>query len=781
MISLSALEKLEFPKVLQIISRHCITEGGKKMIGSLLPNDDLNWIKTEGELVNQAKEVLIKNVYPPIEYLTDLNDTIALSNIEGAVIESRKILEILKLAIISRTLAVYLKNNSDIAPLLFEFSKKLFVDKLFEHYIQKIIDENGEVKDNASAKLAEIRNEIKIKKDDLIKSVHKIVKSLDEKNIVREDYLTLRDGRIVIPVKAEHKRHIRGFIHSESSTGQTVYIEPEETLELNNDIVSLSFAEKREIERLLKEITKRIGTVSLQLRDSLYTISLLDSIFARAKYSIEINGAFPDLNNDKTFFIKDARHPLLLKKLGKRDTVPLNVNLKNKKIILITGPNTGGKTVVLKTIGLLVLMVQAGIHIPANSDSNFHFFNNVLLDVGDTQSIEDDLSTFSSHLLNIHSILNIADSSSLVLLDEIGTGTDPAEGSALAAATLILLRNKNSTVFATTHHGGLKIIANNLEGFENAAMEFDSLNLKPTYVFKQGIPGSSYAFEIAKRIGLNEEFLELASQYLDKDKHKLEEFLVDIESKARQLEDKLKKAEIENSRLSGLTKLYQESIEKVNKEKAAIIKKAKSDAEDYLKGINKKIENVIKELVESNAKKEVIKESKNIVKEIKEANKNLFSEDITVLEEGVKFRIGDYASVKNTTTTGEILELNEEKKKAILKVGSIKMQVHLNNLAPAKKEKQNKEIDFNNFPITSTKMRIDIRGERPEEAELEVIKFIDDAYMSGLERIEILHGKGTGALKKTVHDILKHHEKVKNYFFAPIEFGGDGITIAELD
>lgn len=776
------LEKLEYNKVLSYVSRYCVTEKGKYQILSVSPVSDLNEIKTEGEFVNEAKEVLIRNFTPPIEYLPDLDETISKGNIEGAVIENKKILEILKLAVISRNLAQYLKSNSANAPLLHELSHQLFIDKLFEHYIQKIINENGDVKDSASTKLAEIRREIRIKNDDLIKAVNRIIKSLDEKDIVREDYLTLRDGRIVIPVKSEHKRHIRGFIHSESSTGQTVYIEPEETLELNNEIVSLSFAERREVERLLREITKRIGDVSKELRQSLKTIAYIDSVFARAHYSIETIGSFPELNDNKPFFISDARHPILIKKIGRNNTVPLNVSVSGKKIILITGPNAGGKTVVLKTIGLLCLLVQSGFHVPVSPDSNFHLFDKILLDIGDSQSIEDDLSTFSSHLSNIGNILSLAGARSLVLLDEIGTGTDPAEGAAIASAVLISLNKKDATVFATTHHGSLKLIAHDLQGFENAAMEFDTKNLKPTYSFKQGIPGSSYAFEVAKRIGFDDDFLNLASQYLDSDKHKVENFLVDIEKKSQDLENKLKKLEVENARLAGLSNLYKQNIEKLDKEKKEILKKAKSDAEEYIKGINRKVEHVIKELKESKAEGSVIKRSQTVIKEIKEENKNILNEDIELIGENVNLNVGNIVAIKNTQSVGEIVDINKSKNKASVKIGAVKMQVSLADLVPARKEKEKTgNTGGYGFIPAAPQIKIDIRGERPEEAEFEVVRFLDNAYTSGIERVEILHGKGTGVLKKTVHDLLKNHEHVKNFYFAPIEFGGEGITIAELN
>ena len=781
MIASSVFEKLEYLKVLQYISKYCVTENGKQFTLKLSPLNNLNKIKDEGEYVTQAKKILIELYSPPFEYIPSLEETLSKSRIEGSVIDSKKIIEIYKLSVVSRKLYVFLKNNTDLAPLLFEISQNLFVDKLFEHAITKIIDESGEVRDNASHKLAEIRKEIRVKKDDLVKAVRRIMKSLTDKDIIREDYLTLRDGRIVLPVKVEHKRHIRGFIHSESSTGQTVYIEPEETLELNNDIVSLSFAENREIERLLRELTSRIGESSYELKDSLDTITYLDSIFARANYSIEIIGSFPSFDENKPFFISDARHPILLKKLTKEGTVPLNLEINSKNIVLITGPNAGGKTVVLKTVGILSLMVLTGIHIPASPDSNFHHFTNILLDIGDEQSIEDDLSTFSSHLSNIKNIISVCDKKSLVLLDEIGTGTDPSEGSALATATLLQLHEKESTVLATTHHGSLKLIANELDGFENAAMEFDTRNLKPTYLFKQGIPGSSYAFEVAKRIGFNDNFLNLAKKHLDTDKHKLENFLVQIEGKAKELEDKLKKMEIENSRLNGLSNLYKQNIEKLNKEKKEILKKAKIEADEYLKNINKKFEKVVKELKESNAKKEVIKSSQKVITEIKEKNVKLFDDEVDLKEEKPHFVIGDFVSIKNTETMGEIISISEEKGKATLRVGSLKMQATLRNLVRAKKVKQKSEsAPVFSYQMQDAEIRLDIRGQKPETAEFEILKFVDTAYTSGLERIEILHGKGTGVLKKTVGDLLKRHEKVKNFYFAPIEFGGDGITIAEL-
>ncbi len=781
MIDHQAPDKLEFQKTLQFIARYSATEKGKTRVYELRPLANINLVRIEGSYVNEAKEILISQDSPPFEYLPDLDTALSQSRIEGAVLDSKKILEILRLAVISRNLFQFLKNHSDTAPGLYKVSETLFVDKLFEHHISKIINENGDVKDNASPKLAGIKKEINGKRDELVRSVNRLVKSLAENDIVREDYLTLRDGRIVIPVKAEHKRHIKGFIHSESSTGQTVYIEPEETLELNNDIISLSFAEKREIERLLKELTRLIGKESRILKEALETIAELDSVFSRAKYSMEVIGSFPEIDDDKTFVISRGRHPILLKKLGREESVPLDISVDDQKVIIITGPNAGGKTVVLKTIGILALMVMSGIHIPADPDSNFHFFDNILVDIGDEQSIEDDLSTFSSHLSNIKDILNKASAKSLVLLDEIGTGTDPAEGSALASAVLLLLKEKGSVVLASTHHGSLKLFANDIPGFQNAAMEFDTRNLRPTYTFRQGIPGSSYAFEIAKRIGFDENFLNIAKENLDSGKHNIEKFLVDIETKSRELEEKLKFSEIENTRLTGLSKLYKQNIDQLNSEKKEILKQAKAEAESYLKGVNKKIEEVIKSLKESNARKDIIKSSQQIVKEVKERNKELFAETVDIKEEIFDFIPGDFVAVRNTNTTGKILELSHDKKKATILSGNLKMKLNTDELLPAKKEKK-EERNYSSFSFDTSEqqVRIDIRGERADQAEFEVIKFLDGAYSSGLNRVEILHGKGTGALKEMVQRLLKNYDKISSFQFAPIESGGDGITIAEF-
>ncbi len=700
---------------------------------------------------------------------------------QGTALDKDTILDILKLSENSRALYQFTKSNAGETNLFMDFGQKLFVDKNFEHHIREIFNDAGEVKDSASSALGNIRKSLHDKNTQLRRVVERMLKKLSESYLVQEEYITQRDGRTVLPVKSEHKRHVKGFIHGESATGQTVYIEPEETLELNNEILSLSFEEKREIDRIFRKITEKIGVESAALRTSLQIISILDSIFAKAKYSVEVIGSFPSFDKNKTFELMDARHPVLIRKLGRDKTVPLNLTIKNEKVILITGPNAGGKTVVLKTAGIIYLLALSGFHIPVHPDSNLHYIDNVLIDIGDEQSIEDDLSTFSSHLSNIKSIIESANENSLVLIDEIGTGTDPAEGSALAVAILLTLRNKKAYTLATTHHGNLKLLANDLDGFQNASMHFDQEHLLPTYEFQQGMPGSSYAFEIADRIGFEREFLNTARNYMDPDKSKVENLLMKLENESRNLQIKSNKLEIENARLSGLSKLYEDKISKLEKQKKVILEDTGRKAEEFITNINRTLESAIKNIRESNAEKEIVKEERKKLEHVKEKFAQI-SEKIkkVPLKGPFAFQAGDYVSLREGGTQGKILKLEKNKKEAVVLTGQIKMRVKLSSLIPSENIVEEIYYKKNDYRGVLDSLRLDIRGKKPHEIEYDVIKFLDDAFTSSVRQVEILHGKGTGALRKSVHELLKKHEKVASFKFADIEFGGEGITMVEL-
>ncbi|MBK8946504.1 MAG: endonuclease MutS2 [Ignavibacteriae bacterium] len=781
MINNSVLEKIEYSKVLHYISNYAATEFGKIQIQSQLPFSEKESAIKKGKLISEAKEILINYEYPPINYLPNLQKILIQSKVLGTVLKKEDIIKIFELAQISRKILSFLKSNSTNSELFNKYSNLFFVDKNFEALFSKIFSETGEVRDSASPKLNEIRKEIIKKNSILTNVVEKILKDLSNSYLVQEEYITQREGRLVIPVKAEHKRHVKGFIHSESNTGQTVYIEPEQTLELNNEILSLIFAEKREVERILRELTVIIGKNSDSLLLAFDAITDLDNIFANAKYSLEIIGTFPQINSNRKIKIIDGRHPILLKKIGRENTVPLNFNFDKNNITIITGPNAGGKTVVLKTIGLLSLLVKSGIHIPVHPDSEFMFFENIMMDIGDEQSLEDDLSTFSSHLRNIKNILENADENSLILIDEIGTGTDPSEGTALATSFLIKLSELNSIVVTTTHHGNLKIIASELEHFQNASMEYDIENLLPTYKFRQGIPGSSYAFEVATKIGLEKNIIDLAKEHLDSNKFKVENFIAELENKSHQLNKKLNQLEIENSRLQGLTSLYERENQKLKEQKEKILKETKQKAEEFLNDVNSKFENTIKKIKESNADKKVIIEEKQKIAEIKNFTKINFEIPQNEIHSKEKFEVNDYVLIKDSGTSGEIVEIDNEKNIITIDTGKLRIKVKSKNLIHTKKNKDEKSELINSFMLNSVESsRFDIRGKKPEEIEFELIKFIDDAFLSNLKNVEIIHGKGTGVLRETVHQILKNHEMVLSFELANADFGGAGTTFVKL-
>jgi len=512
------------------------------------------------------------------------------------------------------------------------------------------------------------------------------------------------------------------------------------------------------------------------LKLSLNTIAELDSYFAKAQYSLEIIGDFPTIDNSEPFKIIDGFHPILLKKLSRKNTVPLNLEIKDTKIIIITGPNAGGKTVVLKSVGLLTLLVMTGLHVPINPDSNFHFFSNLLVDIGDQQSIEDYLSTFSSHLANIRDIIEFTNKDTLIILDELGTGTDPTEGASLASAILLEMRDKGSTVLATTHHGDLKILANSEVGLENASMEFNIEELKPTYKFKQGLPGSSYAFEVASRIGISENIIVNAKSRIKNDSNKIEDFLIDLENKTRKMQNQLNKYEIENIRLASLTNLYQQKLNKLENEKRGIISEAKHEASEILNNVNREVELTIKSIREGKAEKEVIKQAKEKIILLKNESTNRLQE-----KENNKLKnpkMGDYVRIINTLTSGEIISIDG--KLAVIVSGNVKVKAKVDQLEFAKKNKDKVDETYKHLNIEITTSRLDIRGNKPEEIEFEVIKFIDNAYSNNLSQIEIVHGKGTGVLKQMVNEILVHHSAVKDYGYAKIEFGGEGVTVINL-
>lgn len=776
-------EKLEFHKVLAQIAKYCYTQRGKDLVYALEPITGETEILYAGLCVSEAKELINERGYPPVSALNDIIKDLHLTKVDGAVLTAKAVFNIVELAICSTNLKQYLKSNHDVAPVLSELGNFLFEDKLFDRYISTIFDSSGEIKDTASKTLQSIRKEIREKSEELRRYVTRIVKDLTEKEITRENYLTLRDGRLVVPVKVEYKRQIKGIIHSESSTGQTVYIEPEETLNLNNDIVSLNFAEKREIDRILREVTLRIRSNYDELLLSYETVTKLDSIFARGNYSIEIIGSFPTFDRGRGIEIYGGRHPLLLIKHGMRGTVPFNLKVGSGNSVVITGPNAGGKTVLIKSIGLLALMAQSGIHIPAGPDTNLHIFDKILVDIGDSQSIDDDLSTFSSHLSNIKNILEQAGETTLVLIDEIGTGTDPDSGAAISRSVLLKLHSAESIVFSTTHLSALKALASEVEGFYNASMSFDTEELKPTYQFRQGIPGSSYAFEILIRLGFEKDFIESATGFVQDISAGLEKILLEVEEREQELMKKLQHFEKENTRLTGLANLYEKKVKELDKEKNKILREAKEKAAVFIDEANREVQKVIKEIKETQASKAATGSAGKKLDQLKGKVKNIkVAVPVESEEDTSPVRIGDTVKLRESETYGEVIEISPDGRNLVIATGPLRISfkvdecIKVSNKTIRKEQRRTGSVEVR----SDVGYRLDIRGERAGDIENRVERFLIDAYISNLNRVEILHGKGTGALKKVVHDLLKQNPKVSNYYYAPVDLGGEGVTIVEF-
>lgn len=776
-----SIEKLDLPKIFSHIQKYASTEVGSKLILS----DQIAKSVSEAELLqmytDEAKKFLESVSELDIVFIPDLTDQIYKSRIEGIVLPSKDLLKIGDLLRNSRVIKNTFSNGHHDFENLSELSEDLIIDKMLEKRISDIIDDYGEIKDNASSELKRIRSEIKQQNNQLHKVADRILKILSEKGIVQEELMTLRDGRIVLPIKSEYKRQIKGFIHSESATGHTTYIEPEETLELNNELLSLHFEEKREVTRILQLLTTEVSKIVPQLIQSIQIVAKIDSIFAKAKYSIEIRGSRVNFSKQKSCEIIDCRHPLLIRTLGYQKTVPFTLKLEEgMNCIVISGPNAGGKTVLMKAIGSISLLARYGYHVPMQSDSSIPFFSEVFIDIGDEQSIDNDLSTFGSHLKSIKEIYNSCGKESLVLIDEIGTGTDPSEGVSLAAGILKLLIEKESFVIVTTHHSYLKLFAANHKNAINASMEFDSESLQPTYRFVQGIPGSSYAFEISERLALPKEIIETSKTFREKNTAEIEQYISSLHQKLQVYSRLLDEVRAEKVQLDKLIVEFNQKLNEINSTKKEIKQKALEEALIIVKSANSLVEKTIKSIKETKADSKVVSKFREQIKSEKTEIEKKLDELIIPIEFG-KVNVGDFVISNEKNIKGKVIDIDEKKNIALLLIGNIKIKAKLSTLCKIKPEKEiERTTKVYNLGNDIVPMLLDIRGQRTNEAEKNVIELLDNASVSGVLILEILHGKGDGILRNFVKEWLTQHPYVESFNPAPIEQGGDGVTIVKL-
>lgn len=779
--------KLEFDRITGSIKHHVYSTLGEDRCDEISFFTEKELLNTELEKVVEMKSILSTGGDLPLDGLKDISRSLNKIKIEGYFIGPEEFLHVLDFLRISRNTRKYVSDLNREQDNSFEIInglvKDLFYNKILEHNIGITIDETGNVRDNASAALNRIRKSINSQSGRLRKTLSSILKKVSEKEFIREDIITQREGRFVIPVKAENKRNVPGIIHGSSGTGATVFIEPTEIINLNNEITELHFEEKREIEKILRELSVQLAQYADEIKINLNILSEIDFIQAKARYAIETDSSKPVIGNRFLNLIK-AYHPGLLKSKKRSEVIPLDLNIGEEyNTLVISGPNAGGKTVVLKTVGLMQLMLQSGILVPAAPESEFRLFNEIFISIGDEQSLESDLSTFSSHLKSIKEIIDRSDNSSLILIDEIASGTDPVLGSALSASILKTFSKRNAYTIVTTHNSELKEFAYSTDRIENASLEFDVENLTPNFHFVTGVPGQSFTFEIARKFDFPETILREAYNNLDENESRLEDLLKDL-NETKQKYDLLKnKFDIDNSRLQGLTSMYEKKVKELNKNEREVKYKAKLDAEKILKDANKLIERTIKEIREDKLtpkeiKNEFRKESE-IITTIPEQDKLTEEEDVKVLNEEI--RINDTVRLKDSNASGEVIEISGDH--ISVNVNGLLMKLKLHDVEKISKREYTKEysghslIEVNEGKI---EYELDLRGKYPAEIDDMIEKFIYDSVNSGLKEASIIHGKGSGRLRTEVHKLLRKHKAVKSFRLGNWNEGDSGVTIIDL-
>jgi DNA mismatch repair protein MutS2 len=776
----AALGKLEFNAVVKRISELTISEPGSKGALEIYPLDSREVIESELLKVTEAKELLISEGNIPLEGFRNIESTLKKSSIENNVFTVVELLEVAKIMRISRSMKAFLSKKQSQCTNICSYCNRLLVDRLIEHHINESLDERGFVKDNASRQLREIRSSIIEIREALTKKLKSILGKVSERELLQEDIITTRDGRQVIPVKTEYKHLVPGFIHSTSSSGATVFIEPTESLDLNNRLREVQLSEQREIHRILTELTKQVATIKDALAESYDSLISLDVIFAKGRYSIEIIGNPANISDLPYIKLHNARHPVLLHHMKREVVIPLDIELGNDvRTIVITGPNAGGKTVAMKTVGLLILCTVAGIHIPADPDSSVFPFSKVFVDIGDNQSIENDLSTFSSHLIYIRQILQDADDRSLVLIDEIGAGTDPSEGGALAIAFLKELMDRKSVTIATTHHGMLKVFAHEAPGISNASMEYDHKSLQSTYRFKCGVPGSSYAFELAERLGISSKVLEYAKTKIGDDKAKLESLIMELEDQTQRYRIQLRESAAEKTKLESLVASYEQKMAQLKRDLGVIRKKATEEAKDIVSHAQRKIEQSIKEIKESGAKKETIRTSRQIIKQLRNELQESDAENGTADSEDEVISVGDVVKIRGGQQKGEVIGIQGNK--ALILSGSTRLNIKLTNLTKEVIPNMEGAVHTDHVKPPEAVNQIDLRGMMGDEAIALVQNFLDNAYAAGFHRVDIIHGKGSGRLRKKINEFVKEYPHVKAFRLGEWNEGGAGVTVVEFD
>lgn len=784
---------LEFDKIISLLQEYAISPMAKEAFESLEFSTSKGVIESLLTEVSEFRGILDHDDPFPLQQIWDVRTDLVRAGIEGNYLQVEALIQISQNLSTSWRVRSYLHERKEQYPSLWSISENINHYKTIENEISEKIDfGTSEIKDSASPKLNQIRKEIRRAEQSARKTIDKLFKVYSGKGYLQDDLVTLKGGRHAFPVKVQYKNSVKGLVHDQSSTGATLFIEPLESIELNNEITRLKVDEKREIERILRGLTDLIREDLPGIEQNVAVLARLDFIHAKAIFSRNLNCTQPALNENNCIRIAKGRHPLLiLHKEKAEDVIPLDLEIdENIRTVVITGPNAGGKTVTLKTVGLFSLMVQSGVPIPADPDSNMPIFENLFVDIGDFQSIEQDLSTFTSHLQKVHTTLENATNRSLVLVDEIGIGTDPDEGASLAVAFLEELTKRNCLTIVTTHHGALKSFAYETPGVENGSMEFDIETLQPVYKFRMGIPGSSYAIEIANRLGISKSVLNRSRELLGAEKGNLEKLILELEKKAQESEKFAEKLKLEKIRLEGLSNLYKQRYESLKENENKLKEKALAESGEFLANANAALEQAIKEVKEKQADRSAIAEAKQLIKTEKEKvahAKKQFNTKVTEQDPSNRaiIEIGEQVYWKKQNVTGEITSAPDSAGTVQIQVEQFKFRVPAEELFAPKTtsspSRSKSSIKIQTSDKSETLPELDLRGVRFDDAMMRADKFLDDALLAGWSQVRIIHGKGTGALRKGIAEFLEKHRKVKSKKAGAWNEGDTGVTVVELD
>lgn len=785
---------LEFDKIRDKLSGLCASELGREIADKLAPQSDFTSVSRMLKETSDSVDFILRRGNPPLGGLHDIRDSLKRVGI-GSALNPGELLRISDTLRAVRNLKNYSADadekdgaeSNHIGNLL----SSLTPNKRVEEKINMAVLSEEEISDNASVSLSNTRRQIKDLQNSIKDKLNSMIRSSKYRKIMQESIVTIRGDRYVVPVKSEFRNEVPGLVHDSSASGATIFIEPMAVVEANNGIKQLRIKEQLEIERILSELTADVAEILEPLIANMSILAELDFTFAKAKLSLDFKCVCPRLNRDKRINIKKGRHPLL----DAKTVVPINLWIGSSfSTLVVTGPNTGGKTVTLKTLGLFALMAQSGLHVPAAEGTEMCVFKKIFADIGDEQSIEQSLSTFSSHMKNIARILSEADGDSLALFDELGAGTDPTEGSALAMAILEKLHGIGAITVATTHYSELKVYALTTEGVENACCEFDVETLRPTYNLLIGVPGKSNAFAISRRLGLKEEILDRAMEFLSGEEIEFEDILMKIEKNRSESEKERLRAESFRLEAEGLKKELEEKKQKLSVQKDKLLREAREEARRILIEAKQDVESMLDEM-------------KRAAREKDESDRNKAAEEIRAmlrnrinsLEESISesafprrgyvkppenLKPGDSVLIVNLNQRGTVVAPPGKDGEAVIQAGIMKINVHITNLKLI--DDQAEEINKTGIGKLSISKamnvaaRSDIRGMNVEEAVQTLGKYLDDAAIAGLQEVTIVHGKGTGALRSGVHQFLKTNGHVKSFRLGRYGEGETGVTIVNL-